>query len=156
MKKIQAVTGNAGPKIRSDCQVTLEVSSWSGITIDIISKVKALYGESINELIREVLAYFDIHEARVSINDSGALPYVIAARLEAAIKQLIDTGKQFLPPFIEENAYSTQRDRFRYSRLYIPGNNPALMINAGLHSADGIILDLEDSVAPEKKDEARI
>ena len=30
------------------------------------------------------------------------------------------------------------------------------MINSGLHSADGIILDLEDSVAPEKKDEARI
>ena len=30
------------------------------------------------------------------------------------------------------------------------------MINAGLHSADGIILDLEDSVSPEKKDEARI
>jgi citrate lyase subunit beta/citryl-CoA lyase len=30
------------------------------------------------------------------------------------------------------------------------------MINAGLHSADGIILDLEDSVAPEKKDEARV
>jgi citrate lyase subunit beta/citryl-CoA lyase len=31
-----------------------------------------------------------------------------------------------------------------------------MMINAGLHSADGIILDLEDSVALEKKDEARI
>ncbi len=31
-----------------------------------------------------------------------------------------------------------------------------MMINAGLHSADGIILDLEDSVSPEKKDEARI
>jgi citrate lyase subunit beta/citryl-CoA lyase len=30
------------------------------------------------------------------------------------------------------------------------------MINAGLHSAHGIILDLEDSVAPDKKDEARI
>ncbi len=30
------------------------------------------------------------------------------------------------------------------------------MINAGLHTADGFILDLEDSVAPEKKDEARI
>ena len=30
------------------------------------------------------------------------------------------------------------------------------MINAGLHSADGIILDLEDSVAPARKDEARI
>jgi citrate lyase subunit beta/citryl-CoA lyase len=30
------------------------------------------------------------------------------------------------------------------------------MLNAGLHSADGIILDLEDSVAAAKKDEARI
>jgi citrate lyase subunit beta/citryl-CoA lyase len=30
------------------------------------------------------------------------------------------------------------------------------MINAGLHSAYGIILDLEDSVAPDKKSEARI
>lgn len=29
------------------------------------------------------------------------------------------------------------------------------MINAGLHSSDGIILDLEDSVAPEKKYESR-
>ena len=54
-----------------------------------------------------------------------------------------------------ENSYSTSRDRFRFTRLYLPGNTPGLMINAGLHSADGIILDLEDSVAPEKKDEAR-
>jgi citrate lyase subunit beta/citryl-CoA lyase len=30
------------------------------------------------------------------------------------------------------------------------------MINSGLHSAHGLILDLEDSVSPEKKDEARI
>jgi citrate lyase subunit beta/citryl-CoA lyase len=30
-----------------------------------------------------------------------------------------------------------------------------MLINAGLHSADGIILDMEDSVSPEKKDEAR-
>ena len=31
-----------------------------------------------------------------------------------------------------------------------------MMLNAGLHQPDGIILDLEDSVAPEKKDEARL
>ena len=55
-----------------------------------------------------------------------------------------------------ENLYSTTADRTRFSRLYLPGNNPGLMINAGLHSAQGIILDLEDSVAPDKKDEARI
>ncbi len=55
-----------------------------------------------------------------------------------------------------ENFYSTTADRTRFSRLYLPGNNPGLMINAGLHSAHGMILDLEDSVAPDKKDEARI
>ncbi|HNT92266.1 MAG TPA: CoA ester lyase, partial [Bacteroidales bacterium] len=41
-------------------------------------------------------------------------------------------------------------------RLYLPGNNPGMFLNAGLHSPDGVILDLEDSVAPDRKDEARI
>lgn len=91
----------------------------------------------------------------MKVNDSGALPFVIAARLESAVKQLISTDLEYLPEFLSENGYSTIRDRFRFSRLYLPGNTPGLMINAGLHSADGIILDLEDSVAPEKKDEAR-
>jgi citrate lyase subunit beta/citryl-CoA lyase len=31
-----------------------------------------------------------------------------------------------------------------------------MFLNAGLHSPDGVILDLEDSVAPDRKDEARI
>jgi citrate lyase subunit beta/citryl-CoA lyase len=75
--------------------------------------------------------------------------------MEAAIKQLIETDKEYLPEMIPENNHSTTRDRFRFSRLYLPGNNPGLFINAGLHSADGIILDLEDSVAPEKKNESR-
>jgi citrate lyase subunit beta/citryl-CoA lyase len=78
------------------------------------------------------------------------------ARLEAAVKKLTGIRIDFLPDFPEEYKYSTLRDRFRFSRLYLPGNNPSLMINAGLHSADGIILDLEDSVAPVRKDEARL
>ncbi|HPE23563.1 MAG TPA: CoA ester lyase, partial [Bacteroidales bacterium] len=41
-------------------------------------------------------------------------------------------------------------------RLYLPGNNPGMFLNAGLHSPDGVILDLEDSVSPDRKDEARI
>ena len=90
----------------------------------------------------------------VKINDSGALPFVIAARIEAAIKQLIKTNLDYLPDFNPDNKYSTSRDRFRFTRLYLPGNTPGLMINAGLHSADGIILDLEDSVAPSRKEEA--
>jgi citrate lyase subunit beta/citryl-CoA lyase len=156
MKKSIAVAGNAGPKVRSDCEITLEMNSEGGLHIDLNSKVKPLFGESIINLAEDVLEYFGIKHANIKINDSGALPFVISARLESTVKQLINTDLDYLPDLLVENNYSTTRDRFRFSRLYLPGNNPAMMINAGLHSADGIILDLEDSVAPEKKDEARI
>ena len=156
MKKTIATTGNSGPKVRSDCEIVLEQRSAGGINIDLTSKVKVLYGESIKKLVIEVLDFFGIKHADIRINDSGALPFVIAARIESVVKQLIDSDLEYLPEFLKENDYSTTRDRFRFSRLYLPGNAPGLMINAGLHSADGIILDLEDSVAPEKKDEARI
>ena len=43
----------------------------------------------------------------------------------------------------------------RRSRLYLPGNEPKFFINAGLHKPDGVILDLEDSVAPSEKESAR-
>jgi len=156
MKKSIAIAGNSGLKVRSDCEIMLELKSGEGIIIDLTSKVKALYGESIKRLIAEILDFFSVKDAFIRINDSGALPFVIAARMESAIKQLINTDLEFLPEFLNENLYTTTKERFRFSRLYLPGNTPGLMINAGLHSADGIILDLEDSVAPEKKDEARI
>jgi citrate lyase subunit beta/citryl-CoA lyase len=156
MKGTIAFTGNSGPKVRSDCEICLELKTGGGIIVDLISKVKVLYGDSIISLTKEILEFFGVRNALVKINDSGALPFVIAARLESAVKKLISTNLNFLPEFISENCYSTTRHRFRFTRLYLPGNAPGLMINAGLHSADGIILDLEDSVAPEKKDEARI
>jgi len=156
MKKSVVVAGNSGPKVRSDCEITLELKSTGGINLDLTSKVKVLYGESIKKLVVEILDFFGVKHASVKINDSGALPFVIAARLESAVKKLINTDLEFLPEFLKENKYTSTRHRFRFSRLYLPGNNPGLMINAGLHSAEGIILDLEDSVAPEKKDEARI
>jgi citrate lyase subunit beta/citryl-CoA lyase len=155
MNESVAITGNAGPKVRSDCEIILQITSVRGIVTDLASKVKTLYGESIIKLTEEVLRFFGVENAIVKINDSGALPFVIAARMEAAIRKLTDSDAEYLPELIPENTYSTERDRFRFSRLYLPGNSPGLMINAGLHSAEGIILDLEDSVAPEKKDESR-
>jgi citrate lyase subunit beta/citryl-CoA lyase len=156
MNKKIATAGNAGPKVRSDCEIKLELKEKGGIVIDLISKVKTLYGESIINLCREVLNFYKVRNAVLKINDSGALPFVISARLEAVIKMLVRTDQEFLPEMISKNRYSTTRERTRFSRLYLPGNNPSLMINAGLHSAYGIILDLEDSVAPDKKFEARI
>ncbi|HLO58499.1 MAG TPA: aldolase/citrate lyase family protein [Bacteroidales bacterium] len=149
-------SGNHGEGIRSDCFMSLEVLSAGGIQIDLRSKVKALYGRSITGLCLEMFQFFEIEHARLEIDDSGALPFTLAARLEAAINLLRPQNKEYLLPVLPQNIYSTDRDRDRITRLYLPGNNPKLMINAGIYGSDGIILDLEDAVSPEKKHEARI
>lgn len=40
--------------------------------------------------------------------------------------------------------------------LYIPGNNPAMLLHGGVYGADSLLLDLEDAVALNQKDAARI
>lgn len=151
-----AEAGNTGPGVRSDCFVTLELTKTGGVRIDLNSKVKSMYGNSITRLIRDELSYFGIDNANIVVDDSGALPFVISARIESAVKQLIETEEEYLPEMLTESDYPAARERFRFSRLYLPGNTPGMMINAGVHRPDGIILDLEDSVAPSKKAEARI
>jgi citrate lyase subunit beta/citryl-CoA lyase len=47
------------------------------------------------------------------------------------------------------------RVRPRRSMLYMPGNNPNMLQNCCCLGADGLLLDLEDAVSPECKDEAR-
>jgi citrate lyase subunit beta/citryl-CoA lyase len=151
----RATAGNKGDSVRSDCFVDLELTGSGGIELQVNSKVDVLYGKAIRQECTKVLEFFGIKNCRLSIEDTGALDYIIDARLEAAIKQVMNTNKQYLPPMLEANKYSTAKDRYRRSRLYLPGNTPKLALNAGLHKPDGIILDLEDSVAPAKKFEAR-
>ena len=149
-------TGNKGKTIRSDCFITLEIKDQGGLEIQVESKVAVMYGQTIKKLAMDMLNFYNINNAFLLIEDTGALPFVIAARIEAAIKKLSRSDKEFLPEFLQENGYATKKERNRFSRLYLPGNTPSLMINAGIHKPDGIILDLEDSVAPDKKDEARL
>lgn len=47
-------------------------------------------------------------------------------------------------------------DRMRRSMLFIPGNNPGMLQNAGVLGADSLILCLEDAVSITEKDTARI
>jgi citrate lyase subunit beta/citryl-CoA lyase len=117
MNNSYATSGNSGPKVRSDCQMTLELRDGGGIVIDLKSKVEVLYGESIKKQCAEILKYFEIRDAFLRIDDSGALPFVIAARLESAIKMLTVTELEYLPELLDENKYSTSSDRFRFSRL---------------------------------------
>jgi citrate lyase subunit beta/citryl-CoA lyase len=147
-------TGNRGEKVRSDCYVSLTILQDGVNSIELKSKVIALYGDAIVELCKDMLAFFGVEHARLEIEDGGALPFTLAARIEAAIHKVISSDKEYLLPVLPQNIYSTSRDKDRISRLYLPGNNPKLMINAGIYGSHGVILDLEDSVAPDRKFEA--
>ena len=147
--------GSISPKTRSDVGVRFWHEKTGGIKINIKSKVNALFGNQIKTLAKEILDFFEIDHASLEIVDFGAVNFVLAARIESAIKKVINTKKEFLLPLLPENKQPTERDAFRISRLYLPGNSPKLMLNAGIHHPNGLILDLEDAVAPDKKDEAR-
>lgn len=153
----KSTAGKRGDNIRSDCYIEIQLKESGGIKLELKSKVEVMYGESIRELIFEMCDYFNLKNAKIICEDYGALPFVIAARFELAVKRLFpNTKKEFLLPFIKQNEYTTTKDRLRRTRLYLPGNEPKFFINAGLHSPDGIILDLEDSVAPSEKDAAQL
>jgi len=151
-----ASAGNTGKKVRSDCFVTLEMKESGGIQIEQKSKVEVLYGKANIQLCEDILKFYGIENANLTLEDKGAIPLVIAARVEAVIKELIDTDKEYLLDFIDENKYFSEKEQYRFSRLYLPGNTPSMMLNAGIHDPNGIILDLEDSVAFNKKKEAQL
>ncbi|MCX6173465.1 MAG: aldolase/citrate lyase family protein [Ignavibacteriales bacterium] len=148
--------GKRGSNVRSDCFVEIELTKIKGIKSSVQSKVNSMYGQDINDMIILICDFFEIKHAEILVEDYGALPFTLAARFEAAYKKLRpDDPREFLPSMNKNNYYLTQRDRMRRSRLYLPGNEPKFYSNAGLHKPDGIILDLEDSVAPTEKDSAR-
>ncbi|MEZ4614576.1 MAG: hypothetical protein R2867_03545 [Caldilineaceae bacterium] len=47
------------------------------------SRVASLYGASIRTLARETLSALDAADLSITIEDSGALPYTLQARIEA-------------------------------------------------------------------------
>jgi citrate lyase subunit beta / citryl-CoA lyase len=158
MKNIQkASAGQRGAKVRSDCYIEIELKNSGGIDLNFSSKVASMYGDSIKEQIITMCSFFEIKDAAITIEDNGALPFVIAARFEAALRRINpELEKEYLLPFNKKNLYATAKDKLRRSRLYLPGNEPKFFTNAGLHQPDGIILDLEDSVAPSEKDTASL
>lgn len=45
--------------------------------------------------------------------------------------------------------------KLRRAMMFMPGNNPAMLQNAGIYGADTVIFDVEDAVAVSEKDAAR-
>ncbi|HZW50419.1 MAG TPA: aldolase/citrate lyase family protein, partial [Rudaea sp.] len=151
-----ASAGRIGPDVRSDCKVSFEPRASGGLEIELQSKVAAYYGASIREQAAEVLGHLGVEHSRLLIEDAGALPFVLAARIEAAVRRAgCAFGRQALPARVPLPPPSP-RDRLRRSRLYLPGSEPKYFVNAALYHPDAIILDLEDSVHHAEKDAARI
>ena len=148
--------GHWGAEIRSDLHVRIEPRQRGGVDIELESRVKPYYGDAIRRQAEEVLDALGVRHASMQIHDEGALPFVIAARIEAAVRRAgLGEGTRVLPDRVAL-AEPSPRDRVRRSRLYVPGSEPKYFINAALHGADGIILDLEDSVHASEKDAARL
>jgi citrate lyase subunit beta/citryl-CoA lyase len=158
MKKLTITDAAAGPlgeDVRSDAHVRY-LAGAPPLEIAVASKVDYLYGDAIAAAARRVAEAFAVTSGRLEITDQGALEWVLLARLEACLRRAGFSGKPVLPERAPGAEAPRQRERLRRSRLYIPGNRPKLMLSAGLYGSDGLILDLEDSVPPAAKDEARL
>ena len=155
MGKCTGEAGVRGSGVRSDCWIGVELKDSGGPEIEVTSRVGRLFGEAIRTQLERGLTILGVEHARVQIEDGGCLPFAIDARLEAAVRAADPGLAVELLPEVPVELAPSPRDRFRRSRLYLPGNTPKLMVNAGLHGADAVILDLEDSVAPVAKDAAR-
>ncbi len=138
--------GYAGPKVKSDILVEFSPEN----------EKLSLFGFTAEQerAILKTAERLEISKGTVTGEDSGAAPWVAAARFEAAVRK--ELGDNFLPLPPAANWTIQPKDRPRRSRLYAPGNRPRFIEKAAAAGADGIILDLEDSVAPDRKDEARI
>ena len=77
-----AEAGRRGDDVRSDCWVGITSTDSGGIDLELQSKVESMYGEATRRLVRAELEALGVAHARVRIEDRGALPYVIMARVE--------------------------------------------------------------------------
>jgi len=141
----------AGTEAKRDCQVT--VAPASSLKIQIETKSKEMLEPGIHAVVEETVAALGVKGARVDVVDTGALDYVVSARVEAALRMAIP-GLEAISPAVKRDP--TEKDRLRRTRLYAPGNNPRLLVGIELHNADCVLLDLEDSVPPKEKYAARI
>ena len=137
--------GFSGEGVRGDCQVM--VADSTAFRLDVRSSVEAMYGRAIRTQAQGIIDSFDAPQVEVTLDDSGALPWVIAARLESAL--FAHCGRAL--PKLARRTSAAQRQRRRWTRLYVPGNTPKFMQHVGLFGADSIILDLEDSVPRDEK-----
>ena len=151
----QYTSGNLQRK--ADFCVTYIPAKSGKIITTIHSKTAVLHGSKLHGICSTTLSDLHISYGRLEVTDTGGQYFVLQARIEAVVKAANPkTVAESLPELKKHAQYKSKADRFRRSRLYLPGDQAKLMLNAGIHKPDAIILDLEDSVAPSEKNAARL
>jgi len=154
----------AGFASKSDC-LARYTPSVDTISVSIESSVGTLFGGEIRRSALEMLDSYGVETGHLEIEDDGALDLVIRARIEAVLRKAgfsLKTGFGVgFGSHADERCVTAARtpsglDRTRHIRLYVPGDQPHFAINADLYGSDMLVFDLEDSVAAERKFEARI
>ena len=78
---------SAGRADRGDIKITFEpLRKGSGVQIELVTSVERLYGASVRAEIANALSSLDVSDCKIAAIDDGALPYVIQARVEAAVR----------------------------------------------------------------------
>jgi len=142
----------AGSEAKGDCRIT--VAPADALRIGVKTKAQSLVAPGIQTVVEKTLAQYGSPSLAVSVEDFGALDYVLAARMETSIRESL--ALEAIPPGMPVQRTATEFDRPRRSRLYAPGNNPRLLAGIEIHGADCVLLDLEDSVPLSEKTSARI
>jgi len=145
----ETIIGSAN---KADCRVTITPSNT--LQIEVATKNRELLETGIRAVATKVCSTLGIEKGAIAVEDQGALDYVIAARVEQALR--IFSPKKIAPVRPSVDRTRSARDRLRRSRLYAPGNNPRLLVGIDLHDADCVLLDLEDSVPPAEKAATRV
>lgn len=86
-------TAIAGTLESSDIQLMISTAT-DGISIDLQSDVKKVFGDQIESVIKQTLNDMGVVSAKIKAVDKGALDCVIKARTIAAVQRATETTKQ--------------------------------------------------------------
>lgn len=85
------MVGVCGNEKDSDVLVTVDLD-FQGIEITIESKLKKMFGKLMEKAVREVLEDMKVENAKVLVQDFGALDFVIKGRTRTAVRRAMNGG----------------------------------------------------------------
>jgi len=80
----------AGTLESGDVQIRIEPNELGGIELVLDSTVEQQFGKAIRELVLQTLSAMTVNDAKIIIEDKGALDCVIKARVQAVVLRACD------------------------------------------------------------------